>query len=86
MYIKEEIIEEYKTFQEFCKAQREGMDLMTKIESTYENISHRTFKIRKKVDKKLSKYFNGAHPFPQSFNKPETESNFGRDTNTEKTT
>ena len=63
MYIKEEIIEEYKTFQEFCKAQREGIDLMTKIESTYENISYRSFKIRKKVDKKLSKYFNGAHPY-----------------------
>ena len=63
LYREEEIIEEYKTYQELCKGQREGMDLMSEIESTYENIAHRTFKIRKKVDKKLSKYFNGAHPF-----------------------
>ena len=41
MYIKEEIIEEYKTYQEFCKAQREGIDLMSEIESIYENISYR---------------------------------------------
>ena len=63
MYIKEEIIEEYKTFQELCKGQREGIDLMSEIESLHENISYRSFKIRKKVDKKLSKYFNGAHPY-----------------------
>ena len=59
LYIEEEIIEEYKTFQELCKAQRAGMDLMSEIEMA---LIH----------------------FPQSFNKLETESNFGRDTNTGK--
>ena len=45
MYIKEEIIEEYKTFQELCKGQREGIDLMSEIESLHENISFGSFEI-----------------------------------------
>ena len=63
MYKKEEIFKEYKTFQELCKDQREGIDLMSEIESLHENISFRSFEIRKKVDKKLSRFFNGAHPW-----------------------
>ena len=63
MYKKEEIFEEYKTFQELCKGQREGIDLMSEIESLHENISFRSFEIRKQVDKKLSRFFNRAHPW-----------------------
>ena len=36
---------------------------MSEIESLHKNISLSSFKIRKKVDKKLSRFFNGAHPW-----------------------
>ena len=36
---------------------------MPEIEKLHEKISLKTFKIRKEVDKKLSRFFNRAHPF-----------------------
>ena len=36
---------------------------MPEIEKLHEKILLKTFKIRKEVDKKLSRFFNRAHPF-----------------------
>ena len=63
MYQKEKIIEDANFLQEAYTDQREGLEVLAEIEKLHNNILSKSFKIRKDVDRKLSKFFNRAHPW-----------------------
>ena len=63
MYQKEKIIEDAKALQEICKDQRAGLEVLSEIEKLHEKILFKSFKIRKDVDKKVSRFFNRANPW-----------------------
>ena len=66
MYKKEKIFENIKTLQEAYKSHRESLDLLSEIESLHKQISSKSCKIRKDIDRRLSIFFNRAHSwFPR---------------------
>ena len=61
MYQKEKINKDTKALQEVSNDQRAGLEFVSEIEKFHEKILFKSFKIRKDVDKKLSRFFNRAY-------------------------
>ena len=55
-----------KTLQEAYNSHR-GLDLLTEIKNLCEEISSKSYKTRKEVNRKLSRFFNRAHPWSPRF-------------------
>ena len=80
MYQKEKIFEDIKALQEACKDHREGLDVLTDIEKLHKEILLKSYKIRKDVDRKLSRFFNRAHPWSSRLQQArDREWNYGQE-------
>ena len=62
-YELEGINEDFFNLKQFIVSQPAGIDMREEIVFLHEQISLKTFKIRKQIDKEMSKFYNGTIPW-----------------------
>ena len=62
-YELEGINEDFFNLKQFIVSQREDIDVREEIVFLHEQISLKIFKIRKQIDKEMSKFYNGTIPW-----------------------
>ena len=59
----EDILLSFGTLQQYCKSQRQGVDVHKEIVYLHKELSTKVHQIRSEVDSKLSKFYNGSTPW-----------------------
>ena len=62
-YETDEILLSFRTLQQYCESQRQGVDVYNEIVYLHEELAKKMKKIRSKVDSKMSKFYNSTTPW-----------------------